>query len=260
MESASSTYIQKRQWVLLLGLAIILSIASFLAPSRLTEYPFSESYEFIKQGDFTDYLSIYSLLLIPIIVIMIATNYLKQANILISLYIACQLDHNRSISKMVSYDLEVFESIWFLAGVFTFIILYKDFRQHFLNHWVRLALVLFAALFTCANIFLALHPALQFGAFGVITMLVLTLMLFSISDTLKAKIYWPLLILLAGIAFYKITGDLNCNVEFFGDMGIANNNPSHILKSCSTYYVWLAIGFILPISIRKKINQRRTSE
>ena len=254
MEHSISTYEMKRQWILLSALAILLCIASFFAPSRLTEYPLTETIEFIQYGNYLAYLSLFSLLLIPIIVLLIASNKFGVASALTSLYIVFQLD-NYGISRLLSFNTKVlFVYLWFSVCGLVYTLLYKDFRKSFLKNWARVLLIIFAGLFTSANFFLTLHPALRFVPFGLFTMFSLTFMLFSASNRLSSIKYWLLLTLLFGLSLFMITQELNCNIEFFGDMGMPNNNLIHMLNECSTYYIWLSIGFIVSISLRKKMK------
>jgi hypothetical protein len=248
-----STYHQKRQWIFFSAIAVLLSVVSFFAPSRLTEASLSEIVEIVEFAGFWTFLSMYSLLLVPVAVVLIAINKFKTANILISLCIVCQLDDNYSIHRLLFFDTEAFLYVWFLFGGTCYFLLYKEFKNAFLKKNERVLLLSLAGLFTAINLFLALEPALRFGPFEIFTIFCLILMLFNASDKLTTKWYWTWFVIIAGLAAYMLTIDLNCNIEFFGDVGLPNNNLSHILNVCSTYYLWLSVGFLLAISARQKM-------
>ena len=253
-----STYKQKRQWIMFSALAVLLCVVSFFVPSKLTRASISVAIEMLESAGLWGYISIYALLLVPLTVALIASHKIKIANILISLFIVSQLDSGYSFYKL--FRMEAFIYVWFFVGACGYLLLYREFKKAFLKKWTRVLLIAFVGLFTIANLFLEFELGVS-EPFGIFTMFCLTLILFSASDSLAAKWYWTLFVLLAGLAVYMLTVGANCNVEFFGDMGLTNNNPLHILNECSTFYLWLAVGFVLAISVRQKIkNQRTTTE
>lgn len=241
-------------WALILIAAILLFVTSFFLPSRLTNYPLSFILTDLKGGGLFHHISIYSLFLIPIIVGLVAFNKIKSANLLTSLYIVCQLDTSVSLRRLLFLEVEPFFYFWFIIGGLVYGLLYKEIIGSYLKKWAMILLIIVAILFTGANLFIALIPAINFRIAGIFTIFSWTLILLSASRRLPAKAFWPSFAVIATFSFYMMINEFNCNIEFIGDMGIVNNNPLHILNVCSTYLLWLTVGFVIPVSIRQKIK------
>ncbi|WP_224995119.1 hypothetical protein [Cesiribacter sp. SM1] len=244
----------RQQWILYTVIAMLLLLVSFFVPSRVSSWPFPETIKLLIEGhNALWYLDIYALLLVPIIATLLFINNINVAKVLTCIYIGCQLN---SISGDNLQELILFSYgynstglityIWFFIGGLAFFLLYRDIRKPFLKRWTRILLSFYAILFSALSLFVGLDANELTDIYAVIVIFFWTLVLSHASRRLSSIIYWPLFAILTFISFYVYIDKSYC-VSYDYDSKLYN-----ILKGCSSYILWLAIGFIFLVSIRKK--------
>ncbi|QHT71152.1 hypothetical protein GXP67_33120 [Rhodocytophaga rosea] len=242
----------------ILVIALLLLSFSFYIPGYFRELMQHESVADIILFNFFGFTAFYSLLLIPIGLILYFYKKYRISLVLSSILILMQLGLENGIQSIFTGSLGITEYLIHLFGIGLVLCSFK-FLKNDENVNFRILIYTLAITYILFLLFLTLIINSVDEQHPFILTVLLLLFVNDISKKISQQKFNGLYFVFTFICLYTLTIFGKCNIEFVLDSGIVNWKSDNLFNRCGTYYVWLGFALTIHYCTLYKLRAKKTS-